>query len=120
MLQQKQIARVLSKALEGNPSPFGLLLLSAKGVPLLSVLKREGQENLKIFLLLVVNQLKLEGTEWLAVELDEQTRAITRKLNVPEELYVAVFYDELLDAVAKVRVDKVAEALEEGLAEFRA
>lgn len=107
------------------------MLLSSKGLPLTTVNVPDlpDPEHLKIYSLWAINSLRQQeksGDEeldrWSVLDLDGTLRAMVRAFTtfqlgeVHEEMYVALFYqNDFDDALAKVTLDAVTEALSKGL-----
>lgn len=137
MLQSKKISKVLAEGLSAVPnhvlatstnSPFSISLLSADGIPLTTVNNTSllnnnsqlGPDNFKIYSLVGYNALHQHEDEedWTIVEVDASLKLVIEKLALEEDekLYVVLFYDKgLADSIAKLKLDGVRAALEQGL-----
>lgn len=138
MLQPKQILKVLSQAIaprksegDSESGPISIMLLSSKGLPLTTVNVPDlpDPEYLKIYSLWATSSLRQQeksGNEeldrWSVLDLDGTLRAMVQAFTtfesgeIHEEMYVALFYrKDYDDALAKVMLDAVTEALSAGL-----
>lgn len=139
MLQLKRISQVLAQGLvptsESESSrPLAISLLASSGLPLATVTSTEletklnlASDNVKIYSLLGVNYLRQqasdEGAEaakvpsgqWTIVTLDS-TLKLAIALIRDDPMYVTILYDDNVeDAIAKLKLDNLCEALTKGL-----
>lgn len=141
MLQSKQVSQVLSQILAGqndhNDAPISVSLLSAKGLPLTSVTSTHAAssilsaDNLRVYSLLAINSFHQQSRsgdgnvdKWALIDLDGNLKAMVRQFSTLEndsqnyhnDMFVVLFYTSgYSDALAKVKLDLVTEALAEGL-----
>lgn len=133
MLQLKQISKVLSQGLNpvsttNTSVPLAISLLSSAGLPLTTVTSINSEEtlasdNLKIYSLLAVSNFQqLKTKDWSLLEFEADVKAIIEQVHYSESkdqesvLYVVIFYGtNFLDAVAKLKIDNINSALQQGL-----
>lgn len=134
-----------SKAASALASPLSISLLSSSGIPLTTVTSEDfdthnlSVDNVKIYSLLGVNYLKQQadpgpaaearqpGDEvWEILQVESGVTLAVKKLNYTEDtseandLYVVIFYDEsLLNSVAKLKLDNICSALNDGLKGYK-
>lgn len=139
MLQLKRISQVLAQGLvpvtESETSrPLAISLLASSGLPLATVTSTEletqldlSSDNVKIYSLLGVNYLRQQASDdgqeavrvqsgqWTIVTLDKMLKLAIALIR-DDPMYVTILYDDnVLDAVAKLKLDNLCEALTKGL-----
>lgn len=141
MLQSKQVSELLSQVITGpnnhTNAPISVSLLTSKGLPLTTVTSSHAAssalspDNLGVYSLLAINSFHQQAKSgddnidnWALIDLDGTLKAMVRKFSTLEndsenfhhDMFVVLFYGEgYLDAVAKVKLDLVTTALENGL-----
>ena len=139
MLQLKRISQVLAQGLvpvtESETSrPLAISLLASSGLPLATVTSTEleteltlSSDNVKIYSLLGVNYLRQQASDdsqevvrvqsgqWTIVTLDKKLKLAIALIR-DDPMYVTILYDDnVLDAVAKLKLDNLCETLTKGL-----
>lgn len=138
MLQLKQISQLLAQVLTKDSAlqgPVAVSLLSNKGLPLTTVtisgLGALSPDNLRIYSLLAINSFHQQPAaddedldSWAVVDLDGTFRAMVKQFLTIDgdsnDMFVVLFYTELADALAKVKLDGVTEALARKLEGYKA
>lgn len=142
MLQQREIAKVLSQVFHGSgillqKGAFSASLLSSKGLPLITVTAADlptseylaSPDTLRVYSLLAINSYRQQEKcgdssldEWAVLSLDETLRVIVKrfltgnKKDPHKELFVILFYTSpFSDIRAKASVDALSDVLAEGL-----
>lgn len=142
MLQQREIAKILSQVISESGSllqtgAYSVSLLSSNGLPLITVTSPDSPapdysvsaDSLRVYSLLAINSFNQQEKcgdskldDWMVLSLDETLRAIVKRFvtvskgSYRNELYVIIFYgNSYSDDLAKVSVDSLAEIFADGL-----
>ncbi|CAI5760241.1 unnamed protein product [Candida verbasci] len=130
MLQQKEISKILYRGLDAIDSnqPISISLLSHNGNPLITLTKDkesdDGNINFKILSLLTFqifnNNQSEDQQDWNIINFkNHDIKSIIKKVE-NLEYFVILFYEFDNDGFAKLKIDSVVNALNEGFKGYKA